>query len=95
MTELNFDSTFDAFASVVVSVIENHAPFKRLSREEQKLKRKPWITKDIYAMIRRKNIMHKSHCILGNETMKQEYKKYSNKFTKVKSIAKKQYTRKN
>ena len=42
-------------------------------------------------MIRRKNMMHKSYYTLGNETMKQEYKKYSNKFTKVKSTAKKQY----
>ena len=42
-------------------------------------------------MIRRKNLMHKSHYILGNETMKQEYKKYSNKLTKIKSTAKKQY----
>ena len=58
LTEFNFDATFDAFVSVVHSVIKNHAPLKRLSRKEQKLKRKPWITKDIYAMIRRKNIMH-------------------------------------
>ena len=90
MTEFNFDATFDAFVSVVHSVIENHAPLKRLSRKEQKLKRKPWITKDIYAMIRRKNIMHKSHYILGNETMKQKCKKYSNKLTQIKSTAKKQ-----
>ena len=73
LTEFNFDATSDAFVSVVHSVIENHAPLKRLSRKEQKLKRKPWITKDIYAMIRRKNIMHKSHYILRNKTMKQEY----------------------
>ena len=72
LTEFNFDATFDAFVSVVHSVIEKHAPLKRLSRKEQKLKRKPWITKDIYTMIRRKNIMHKSHYILGNETRVQK-----------------------
>ena len=91
MTEFNFDATFDAFVYEVHSVIENHAPLKRLCRKEQKLKRKLWITKDIYAMIRRKNLIHKSHYILGNETMKQEYKKYSNKLTKIKSTAQKQY----
>ena len=42
LTEFNFEATFDAFVSVH-SVIENHAPLKRLSRKEQKLKRKPWI----------------------------------------------------
>jgi len=35
--------------------------------------------------------MHKTHFILGDDTKKQEYKKYSNKLNKVKSIAKKQY----
>ena len=54
-------------------------------------KAKIFISKDIYAMIRRKNIMHKSHYILSNETMKPEYKKYSNELTKIKSTAKKQY----
>ena len=39
----------------------------------------------------RKNKMHRSHYILGNEAMKREYKKYLNKLTKIKSIAKKQY----
>ena len=48
LTEFNFDATFNAFVSVVHSEIENHASLKRLSRKEQKLKRKPWIiTKDI------------------------------------------------
>ena len=42
-------------------------------------------------MIRRKNIMHKAHYTLGNETIKQEYKKYSNKLTEIKPTAKKQY----
>ena len=42
-------------------------------------------------MIRSKNIIHKSHYILGNETMKQEYKKYSNKLTKIKLTAKTKY----
>ena len=35
--------------------------------------------------------MHRSHYILGDEAMKCEYKKYLNKLTKIKSIAKKQY----
>ena len=71
--------------------IENHGLLKRLSRKKRKLKRKRWSTKDIYAMICRKNIMHKAQYISGNETMKQEYKKYSNKLIKIESIAKKQY----
>ena len=91
LTELNFDRTFDEFVSLVQNVMEKHAPLKRLSRKQQKLKSKPWITKEIYAMICRKNKMHKSHYILGNEAMKQEYKSYSNKLTKIKALAKKEY----
>ena len=91
LTELNFDRTFDEFVSLIQNVMEKHAPLKRLSRKQQKLKSKPWITKEIYAMICRKNKMHKSHYILGNEAMKQEYKSYLNKLTKIKALAKKEY----
>ena len=48
LTELNFDRTFDEFVSLVPNVMEKHAPLKRLSRKQQKLKSKPWITKEIY-----------------------------------------------
>ena len=72
-------------------VIENHAPLKRHLRKQQQLKNKPWITKGIYTSICHKNKMHRSHYILGDEAMKGEYKKYLNKLTKIKSIAKKQY----
>ena len=91
LTKLNFHRAFDEFVSLVQNVTEKHAPLKRLSRKQQKLKSKPWITKEIYAMICRKNKMHKSHYILGNEDMKQEYKSYSNKLTKIKALAKKEY----
>ena len=47
LTKFNFGAIFDAFVSVVHSVIGNHAPLKRLSSKEQKLKHKPWITEDI------------------------------------------------
>ena len=43
LTELNFDRTFDEFVSLVQNVMEKHAPLKRLSRKQQKLKSKPWI----------------------------------------------------
>ena len=91
LTELNFDRTFDELMSLVQNVMEKHAPLKRLSRKQQNLKSKPWITKEIYAMICQKNKMHKSHYILGNEDMKQEYKSYSNKLNKIKALAKKEY----
>ena len=55
LTEENFDKSFEAFISVVQKVIDKHAPIKQMSRKQQKLKSKPWITKDICSPICTKN----------------------------------------
>jgi len=66
-----------------------------LSRKEQKLKKKPWITKRIYVNIHLKHKMYKFHFLMGDETMKQEYKTFASKLTKIKTAAKKEYYAKN
>jgi len=91
LNERNFDRNFHAFVTLIQKVIDKHAPLKRLTCNQQKLKNNPWISKGIYVSIRCKKRMHKTHYIHGDETMKQEYKKYVNKLTKIKSIAKKKY----
>jgi len=53
LTETNFYNQFDDFVSLIQSVIDKHAPLKQLSRKQQKLKSKPWISKELYASIRR------------------------------------------
>jgi len=70
LTEKNYDYHFDTFVSLIQNGINCHAPLKKLSRKEQKLKKKPWITKSIYADICLKNKMYKSHFLMGDETMK-------------------------
>jgi len=57
LTVKNYDYHFDAFVSLIQNVINCHVPLKKLSRKEQKLKKKPWIIKSIYADIRLKNKM--------------------------------------
>ena len=47
----NFDSAFDNFVACVSQMIDKHAPFKRLSHKQQKLVKKPWITKGILTSI--------------------------------------------
>ena len=59
----NFDVTFDAFVTLIVNVINKHAPIRPLSRTKQKLNCKPWISKDIHEQIRCKRQMYKSHYI--------------------------------
>ena len=44
ITETNFDDSFEAFVSIIQHTIEKHAPLKRMSRKQKKIKRKPWIT---------------------------------------------------
>ena len=38
----------------ISQMIDKHAPLKRLSRKQQKLVKKPWITKGILTSIRKK-----------------------------------------
>ena len=47
----NFHSAFDNFVACISQMIDKHAPLKRLSRKQQKLVKKPWITKGILTSI--------------------------------------------
>ena len=38
---------FNVYQDKLINIIEKHAPYRILSRKEQKLKLKPWITKTI------------------------------------------------
>ena len=89
LTETKYNISFDSFISLVLKVIDNHSPLKKLSRKQKKLMNKPWITKGIYVSIRHKQRMYRSHYICGDDAMKKAYKIYSNKLTKIKATAKK------
>ena len=41
----NFDSAFDNFVTCISQMIDKHTLLKRLSHKQQKLVKKPWITK--------------------------------------------------
>ena len=40
----NFNKLFSDFIEIIKSAIDHHAPFKKLSRRQRKLKQKPWIS---------------------------------------------------
>ena len=50
---------WDEFKSIFSGTVFDHAPVKILSKKEQKLKAKPWITKGILISINFKNLMFK------------------------------------
>ena len=76
---------------MITKTIDTHAPIKKLSRKQGRLKTKPWITKGLLTSIKRKQKLHKSHFINGSAIAKNYYKVYSNTLTKIKNFARKLY----
>ena len=81
----------DKFIDIFQLILDKHAPLRKRSRKELKLKTKLWITKGLLKSIHRKNHMYKK-CVNNKCTAKwDEYKMYRNKFTHLKNNAKKLY----
>ena len=89
LTMDNFNNIFDQFVNRIGEIINKHAPLRRLSRKQQKLARKPWITKGIFTSIRYKNSIFRSHFIDGNLNEKQYFRRYTNILAKLKNCSKK------
>ena len=88
-TDVNEDVS--RIAESFIKTLNSHAPLKPLSRRARKLNEKPSITKGILKSIKTKNKLFK-FCYKYYEANKIEfYKKYRNKLTHVKSLAKSQY----
>ena len=87
----NFDAIFDHFLQLLTNAITLYAPMRKLTRKQQKLINKPWISRGILKSIKTKQKLYLSHFVNGNLEQKQLYKKYANKLTKVKFAAKKLY----
>ena len=77
------------------SVIDRHAPLRPMSRQENRLSVKPWITRDILTSIKTKNKLFKKYFKNKNfdtgKSKKEHYKKYLNKLTHDKNLAKRIY----
>lgn len=88
---INFNIVFGDFIDIIAKTIDLHAPNRKLSRKERKLKSKPWITNTLLASIKNKQKLYITHFLKGNTEQKSYYKKYANKLNKVKAAAKKKY----
>ena len=87
----NFDAIFDHFPQLLTNAITLYAPMRKLTRKQQKLINKPWISRGILKSIKTKQKFYLTHFVNGNLEQKQLYKNYANKLTKVKFAAKKLY----
>ena len=90
----NFNNLFSDCINIIKSTIEFHAPLKKLSRKQLKLKLKPWITKGLLVSIKHKQQLYKTHFVNGNSEQKKFYKKYANKLNRIKFAAKQLYYQK-
>ena len=74
-------------------IVEKHAPKRKLSRNQQRLLKKPWLTRGIIKSIKSKHTMYTTHFLSNDPVKIAEFKKYSNKLNQLKNISTKTYFR--
>ena len=55
----NINITFENYLNTMNTLINSHAPLKKLNKKQRKFQQKPWITKGIQDAIKRKNRLFK------------------------------------
>ena len=78
----NFNNLFSDFVNIIKSIIDFHAPVKKLVRKQFKLK--PWIARGLLFSIKHKQ----KYFIISNSEQKKFYKKYANRLNRYKFAAK-------
>ena len=56
----NASMIFNVYQNKLINIIDKYAPY-RILRKEQKLKLKPWITKNILDSTRKKSKLYRKH----------------------------------
>ena len=91
----SINKNFDTFFKTVEAVLNDHAPYKKLTRKEFKLRSKPWINTGIQNMMfKRDKLFHKyctEKCIENKQILHEEYKIIRNKVRNSIFESKKQY----
>ena len=84
---------FLKFTSAITDVLNKHAPLRKLSRKETKLKLKPWITAGIRNSMKTRDKMFKNlcKCSFSNKPLHDKYKKYRNYLTRLKEKSKRNH----
>ena len=73
------------------TVLNKHVPLRTMTRKEKRLSEKPWITKGILVSIKMKNKLFRVCFKSNNADKKALYKKYRNKLSHIKYLAKRNY----
>ena len=91
LTKDNFNEIFNGFNHLILQVIDRNAPLKKVFRKQKKINKKPWLSHELLKAIKDKRKMYKTHFLNGNSAQKELYKRFSNKLTKMKTRAKRNY----
>ena len=95
--QLNQDNvkiTFKTYLNTVNTLINSHAPLKKLNKKQRKFQQKPWITKGIQNAIEQKNRLLKKYIKSGDcnkNIFHQEYKTYRNSLSTLLKESKRSY----
>ena len=81
---LSLEQAFQEFVDAVKNVVDKYAPVKIASRKQNRLNKKPWITRGLVISIRKKQKLFVTHFLKGGDSQKSFYKQYANKLNKLK-----------
>ena len=81
---LSLEQAFQEFVDAVKNVVDKYAPVKIASRKQNRLNKKPWITRGLVISIRKKQKLFVTHFLKGDDSQKSFYKQYANKLNKLK-----------
>ena len=87
----NVNELFDTFVDKFAKIVDNHAPLKKASRRESKLKSKPWLFPGLLNCIKQKNRMFKLLHNKFNPELREKYRKYRNTLNRAIGRAKQNY----
>ena len=91
ITSLDGNEFFDSFIDAFTKTVDKFAPFRNLTKREKKLKAKPWITKKISKLIRKKNRLYKKYVKTKNITDQRAFKDCSNHLNYMKKQSKRNH----
>ena len=82
---------FEEFVKLFTDTVNFHAPRRRATRKEKKLKSKPWLTQGLLKSIKLKNKMYKQFLMHPSNYQFDKYKKYRNVLNRAIEGAKRNY----
>ena len=85
------DNYTEKFIDIFHKTLNIHAPLRKQSKKETKLKNKPWLSEGILKLIQQKKLLYKRALKLNDGNTRAQCKAYRNKMTHIKEYAKRLY----